>query len=277
MRCSDPNDCRRASGNCDEKELLLDRIKELEANLAQTYTPSPLAIELPTYAGSCDNYVAFATRTLQLNWYHRGTRVFSDDGLRWIAAQTGQNVDNLGTWLFDATHPRSCRSSSLPTSLSSQTMLSLPSRESTVQVFGDFPKALYQFVLPFLDTDSIASIIETAYGSSDTAQSLGARQSARACLFAAFALMAHLETSTYLNTVALDSQACAAMSQSLLSTGNCSVTFGSLHAVLLLVSHLILKYTRGPDAHTTLAKVPNNYWSTLRYGDAAFCCVPNDM
>ncbi|KAJ4146872.1 hypothetical protein LMH87_001431 [Akanthomyces muscarius] len=208
---------------------------------AECYPPPTLTDQdSPNAFGS---YIAWSTRAIQGNWYHRGTRVFSEDGLSWMTLITGQDTRVLRTFLFHTP----VRTTLVGRTPASSLFPDFPSRECTEKTLHSFPQSLYCFIFPCLDNDSLAFITSTAYESSDDGRShVALPLAARAFILAAFCVLHYLEVPASAG-ILRDAESYAEQADFILNRlAGCTNPI-AIYAALLLTERLLSLAEQGCD------------------------------
>jgi hypothetical protein len=156
--------------------------------------------------------------------------VISESGLQWIKSSTGGDSKRLEEQFLRCS--RICWGATYPVHSSNSAALELPDKGLAYKIFGALPDSFYQLGLSILDRIQLSETIESAHqplGVGTSQQNI----SARACLFAAFAVVSYLQTSEVV--MAMESKSLAETAQHLLHlVGNCA-NLEVLQALLLLV------------------------------------------
>lgn len=281
--------------NARDAAKLLERIKQLEGALAQAHDPQNLLVTKTTSSkshvvdrGFCHEpigtdeqikggatqdfpltrqvcqppedgiyaHITFATRLFGKNWYHRGMPIFSEKGLEWIASRTGQSITTLRSYLARCRSSRPCWNySALEAHTPIQDLWELPAASLVKQYFGNLSNVLQRILFPILDRVLFEETINTAHQSFEGMRVSHTHISARACLWAAFAVMAHLNIFEQASS-SISSKMCAARAQGLLELVNGPANLDTLQTMLLLVSQstqirldLVILKTDSPPCH----------------------------
>lgn len=227
---------------------LLDRIKHLEdalaqANALQHRDSAPVGQDSPSLEDDTHARIVFITRLFGRNWYHRGVPIISERGLDWIASRTDQDTTILKPYLPRGGSDQSSWSfSALQVHTPIGDLWDLPDRDLVRKSFGSLSSSYFLILFPLLDEVLLAEMINAAYQSFEGVHASHAHVAARACLWAAFAVLAHLRVSEHFSAT-FSGEICATRAQRFLGLLNGPADLATLQTLLLLVSsstHLYL-------------------------------------
>ncbi|KAL6871888.1 N-terminal fungal transcription regulatory domain-containing protein [Trichoderma novae-zelandiae] len=211
---------RRARKGNNRENQLLDRIRQLETALAERDIPQHVNVtEIPgrlestpcafhdnafrgkTKEPSCEDsgihpHIVIATRLFGRNWYHRGFPIVSETGMKWIASTTHSDTATLSSYCFSGEGPGMlCSFRPTPGGQPLPPLAwSLPDRSLVHDWLASLPGSSFQILFPALDKVLFEETIEVAY---HDRRPIGHPEalSARACLWATFAVVALLRAS----------------------------------------------------------------------------------
>ncbi|EHK17065.1 uncharacterized protein TRIVIDRAFT_42068 [Trichoderma virens Gv29-8] len=273
LACAVTREKRTFSGVDTNK--LLDRIRHLENALAQANAfqhpnvpekPSgqcskeqttrdlpPVGQASPSSKDGIHAHIVFTTRLFGRNWYHRGLPIISESGLEWIASRTDQDTASLKSYL-----PRG--GSDQPdwtfSALRGYALIGepwdLPDRDLVRKSFRSLPSSSFHILFPLLDQVLLEETISIAYQSFQGVYASQTHAAARACLWAAFAALAHLRVSEHFSA-SVSSEICAARAQWFLGLLNGPADLHTLQTLLLLHRYrtAIGQYNSAEALHST--------------------------
>ncbi|KKO98239.1 fungal specific transcription factor [Trichoderma harzianum] len=241
---------------------LLDQIKHLEdalaqANALQHRDSAPAGRDSPSLEDDTHAHLVFITRLFGRNWYHRGLPIISENGLDWIASRTDQDTTTLkcylprggsgqSSWNFSALHVKAPIGE----------LWDLPDRDLVHKSFGSLSSSYFLILFPLLDKVLLAEMINAAYQSFEGIHASHTHVAARACLWAAFAVLNHLRVSEYLSS-SFSSEMCATRAQWFLGLLNGPADLPTLQTLLLLYKYrtAIGQYSNAEALHSTACRM----------------------
>lgn len=190
----------------------------------------------PSFEDGIHAHIVLIARLFGRNWYHRGMPIISENGLDWIASRTEQDTTTLKSYLpRDGSSQPSWSFSALQIHAPIGELWDLPDRDLVYKSFESLSSSYFLILFPLLDTVLLEETINTAYQFFQGVHASHTHVAARACLWAAFAVLAHLRVSEhFLET--FRGEMCAARAQRFLGLLNGPADLPTLQTLLLLVS-----------------------------------------
>ncbi|KAL6786842.1 hypothetical protein J3E68DRAFT_440935 [Trichoderma sp. SZMC 28012] len=249
LACTVTREKRTASVNRIKRvdaNKLLDRIKHLEDALAQANALQQLQAEQTfrdsapagRYSLSPEDdvhaHIVFIARLFGRNWYHRGMPIISENGLDWIASRTDQDTTTLKSYLPRGGSGQPGWSfSALLIHAPIGELWDLPDRDLVHKSFGSLSSSSFLVLFSLLDKLLLEETINTAYQFFQGVHTSHTHVAARACLWAAFAVLAHLRVSEHFS-VSFSSEVCATRAQHFLGLLNGPADLPTLQTLMLL-------------------------------------------
>ncbi|OPB41528.1 Zn2Cys6 transcriptional regulator [Trichoderma guizhouense] len=241
---------------------LLDRIKHLEdalaqANALQHRDSAPVGQDSPSLEDDTHARIVFITRLFGRNWYHRGVPIISERGLDWIASRTDQDTTILKPYLPRGGSDQSSWSfSALQVHTPIGDLWDLPDRDLVHKSFGSLSSSYFLILFPLLDEVLLAEMINAAYQSFEGVHASHAHVAARACLWAAFAVLAHLRVSEHFSAT-FSGEICATRAQRFLGLLNGPADLATLQTLLLLHKYrtAVGQYSSAEALHSTACRM----------------------
>lgn len=169
--------------------------------------------------------------------------IISENGLDWIASRTDQDTTTLKSYLPRAGSGQPSWSfSAFQVHAPVGELWDLPDRDLVYKSFESLSSSYFLILFPLLDKVLLEETINTAYQSIEGVHASHTHVAARACLWAAFAVLAHLRASEHFSA-SFGSEICAMRAQWFLGLLNGPADLATLQTLLLLVSssnHLCL-------------------------------------
>jgi hypothetical protein len=184
-------------------------------------------------------HIAFVTRLFGQNWYHRGLPIVSENGLEWITSRTDQNTAVLRSYLFRGHSSRPYWNfSALQGHTLTGELWDLPDKSTVSELFDILFNSSFQILFPTLDKVLFDETVNAAYQPSTEIHTPHTHISARACFWAALAVMSYLKVSRQMN-LSIGADVCAARAQKFLELAHGPANLDILQALALLVSSSI--------------------------------------
>ncbi|RFU78136.1 fungal specific transcription factor [Trichoderma arundinaceum] len=201
-----------------------------------------------------DAHITFATRLFGQNWYHRGLPIVSEDGLEWIASRTDEDTTTLRSYLSRG-RP-AWHFSAVQEPIPVGELWSLPDRNLVYQWFSALPTASFQILLPLLDKVLFEETINATYQSPEGIHASSTHVSARACFWAACAVMSHLKISDQA-PMSVGSNVCAARAEWFLGLANGPSNLDILQTLVLLQKYRAAagQYNSAQALHSTACRM----------------------
>ncbi|KAL6694667.1 hypothetical protein J3F84DRAFT_50914 [Trichoderma pleuroticola] len=218
---------------------------------------APRGQNSPSLEDDVHAHIALIARLFGRNWYHRGLPIISEDGLDWIASRTDQDTTPLKSYL-----PR--RGSGQPIWSSSALQVhapigelwDLPDRDLVHKSFGSLSSSYFLILFPLLDKMLFEETITTAYQFFQGVHASRTHVAARACLWAAFAVLAHLSVSEHFSA-SFSSEMCATKAQWFLGLLNGPADLPTLQTLMLLHKYRTAagQYSSAEALHSTACRM----------------------
>ncbi|KAJ4858401.1 hypothetical protein T069G_06668 [Trichoderma breve] len=243
----------RGHGDLRLSNIAEDNFSEIQ--LAEKYSreqtfrdSAPAGQYSPSLEDDTHAHIVSITRLFRRNWYHRGLPIISENGLDWIASRTDQDTTSLKSYLpRDGSGQPSWSFSALQVHAPIGELWDLPDRDLVHKSFGSLSNSYSQIFLPLLDQMLFEDTINTAYQLFQGVHASHTHVAARACLWAAFAVLAHLRVSEHFSAT-LSSEMCAARAQWFLGLLNGPADLPTLQTLMLL-------YSSGEALHSTACRM----------------------
>ncbi|KAL7947323.1 hypothetical protein V8C42DRAFT_283558 [Trichoderma barbatum] len=182
-------------------------------------------------------HIVFTTRLFGRNWYHRGLPIVSENGLEWIASRTDQDMATLKSYLHrDGSGQPNWSFSALQAQTPTGELWDLPNRHLVHDCLRSLSSSSPHILSPILDMVLFEETINIAYQVFQGVYTSHAHVAAKACLWAALAVMAHLRVSRQFS-MSTSSEMCAARAQWFLGLRSGPADLNTLQALLLLYKY----------------------------------------
>ncbi|KAL6823001.1 hypothetical protein J3E69DRAFT_304648 [Trichoderma sp. SZMC 28015] len=202
-------------------------------------------------------HIVFITRLFGRNWYHRGLPIISENGLDWIASRTEQDTTTLKSYLpRDGSSQPSWSFSALRIHAPIGELWDLPDRDLVYKSFESLSSSYFLILFPLLDTVLLEETINTAYQFFQGVHASHTHVAARACLWAAFAVLAHLRVSEHFPET-FRGEMCAARAQRFLGLLNGPADLPTLQTLMLLHKYrtAVGQYGSAEALHSTACRM----------------------
>ncbi|KAL7795781.1 hypothetical protein V8C37DRAFT_373415 [Trichoderma ceciliae] len=232
------------SGMKDLKLSIVDEgsiyeISETEERSKDSHTQVlPLARQASqTFEHSIHAHIVFATRLFGQNWYHRGLPIVSEIGLDWITSRTDRNTAALRSHLCGGRSGQPCWNfSTIQGHVLIGELWDLPDRSLVHEWLSTLSSSSFQILFPILHEVLFEETVNIAYQSFQGIHTSHTHTSARACLWAAFAVLSHLKVLGQISA-SISANVCAARAQRFLELANGPANLDSLQTLLLLYKY----------------------------------------
>ncbi|UKZ81248.1 hypothetical protein TrVFT333_009020 [Trichoderma virens FT-333] len=218
---------------------------------------TPVGQASPSSKDGIHAHIIFTTRLFGRNWYHRGLPIISESGLEWIASRTDQDTASLKSYLpRDGSAQPDWSFSALRAHALIGELWDLPDRDLVHKSFRSLPSSSFHILFPLLDRVLLEETISIAYQSFQGVHASQTHVAARACLWAAFAALAHLRVSEHFSA-SVSSEMCAARAQWFLGLLNGPADLHTLQTLLLLSRYrtAIGQYNSAEALHSTACRM----------------------
>ncbi|PKK53567.1 hypothetical protein CI102_2058 [Trichoderma harzianum] len=253
---------------------LLDRIRHLEDALAQanalqhlhagerpreqtSQDSDPAGQYSPSFEDDIYAHIVLIARLFGRNWYHRGMPIISENGLNWIASRTDQDTTTLKFYLPRAGSGQPSWSfSAFQVHAPVGELWDLPDRDLVYKSFESLSSSYFLILFPLLDKVLLEETINTAYQTFEGVHASQTHVAARACLWAAFAVLAHLRISEEFSAT-FSSGVCAARAQWFLGLLDGPADLLTLQTLMLLHKYrTAVGQCSSPEAlHSTVCRM----------------------
>ncbi|QYT00574.1 Fungal_trans domain-containing protein [Trichoderma simmonsii] len=195
---------------------------------------APAEQNSPSFEGGIHAHIVLIARLFGRNWYHRGMPIISENGLDWIASRTDQDTTTLKSYLpRGGSGQASWSFSALQIHDQIGEPWDLPDRDLIHKSFGSLSSPYFLILFPLLDKVLLKETISTAYQFFQGVHASHTNVAARACLWAAFAVLAHMRVSEQFSAT-FGSEMCATRAQWFLGLLNGPADLTTLQALMLL-------------------------------------------
>ncbi|KAH8125094.1 hypothetical protein LI328DRAFT_167725 [Trichoderma asperelloides] len=182
-------------------------------------------------------HIVFATRLFEKNWYHRGMPILSKNGLEWIASRTGHSTTALRSYLSLGHYSQPCwKSLNLQGHVSTAELWDLPDKSLAHELFNNLSSSSFQILFPSLDKVLFEETINTVFEPFEGMHTSHSHISARACFWAACAIISYLKISSQTPSP-FGCNLCAARAERFLELSNGPANLDILQALILLYKY----------------------------------------
>lgn len=191
----------------------------------------------PSFEDAIHAHIVLIARLFGRNWYHRGLPIISENGLDWIASRTDQDTTTLKPYLPKVGSGQPSWSfSALQVHAPIGELWGLPDRGLVHKSFESLSSPYFLILFPLLNKVLLEETINTAYQFFQGVHASHTHVAARACLWAVFAVLAHLRVSEHFSA-SFSSEMCATKAQWFLGLLNGPADLHTLQTLMLLVSY----------------------------------------
>ncbi|KAL6824979.1 hypothetical protein V8C40DRAFT_223852 [Trichoderma camerunense] len=211
----------------------------------------------PSFEDGIHAHIVLIARLFGRNWYHRGMPIISENGLDWIASRTEQDTTTLKSYLpRDGSSQPSWSFSALQIHAPIGELWDLPDRDLVYKSFESLSSSYFLILFPLLDTVLLEETINTAYQFFQGVHASHTHVAARACLWAAFAVLAHLRVSEHFPET-FRGETCAARAQRFLGLLNGPADLPTLQTLMLLHKYrtAVGQYSSSEALHSTACRM----------------------
>ncbi|KAF3072862.1 hypothetical protein CFAM422_004706 [Trichoderma lentiforme] len=239
-------------------DLILPNVVEDSFSETQTSRDSaPVGQYSPSFEDGIHAHIVFIARLFGRNWYYRGMPIISENGLDWIASRTDQDTTTLKCYLPRAGSGQPSWSfSAFQVHAPVGELWDLPDRDLVYKSFESLSSSYFLILFPLLDEVLLEETINTAYQSFEGVHASQTHVAARACLWAAFAVLAYLRVSEQFSAT-FSSEMCATRAQWLLGLLNGPANLATLQTILLLHKYrtAVGQYNSAEALHSTACRM----------------------